>query len=551
MSSRYLARFDLKKLDRQVADFLVIGSGVAGLSAALASSRYGSVLLLTKNLLESNTQHAMGGVAAAIGGEDDWQKHWEDTIRAGAGLCDEGAVSILVQEGPVRVRDLIKLGANFDREGGRLALTREGGHSCRRILHANGDATGREVERALAEAVRRQPSVRTVAPAYAVDLITADGACFGALAVNQDGRLTAYLARATILATGGAGQVYAETTNSPVVTGDGMAMAYRAGAALMDMEFFQFHPTGLKIPGAPRALISEAVRGEGGLLRDQTGRRFMPEAHPMAELAPRDVVARAIADVMRRTGAAHVWLDVTHLTDIDLPLRFPTVFETCMRYGLDIRKDLIPVSPVAHYFMGGIRVNYQGETNLRGLYACGEAACLGLHGANRLASNSILDGLVFGHRVAEALGQGGLPVSAQELSRLALASSGTPDQTTPQQAAHIKREIQALMWNYVGLARNESGLREAARRLEMLRAQLFPGSLHPDVLEAENLLTVAQLITRTAALRTESRGSHYRVDYPAPNDALWLKRIVLTKDQVYFTGKEEVSLHELAQSTGA
>lgn len=551
MSSRYLARFHLKKLDQQVADFLVIGSGVAGLSAALSASRYGSVLLITKDLLESNTQHAMGGVAAAVGDEDDWHKHWEDTIRAGAGLCDEGAVSILVREGPARVRELIKLGANFDMEGGRPALTREGGHSCRRILHANGDATGREVERALADAVRRQPSIRTVVPAYAVDLIADGETCYGALAVDPESRLTAYLARATILATGGAGQVYAETTNSAVVTGDGMAMAYRAGAALMDMEFFQFHPTGLKIPGAPRALISEAVRGEGGLLRDQAGRRFMPEAHPMAELAPRDVVARAIVQVMRSTGTDHVWLDVTHLKELDLPLRFPTVFETCMRYGLDIRKDWIPVSPVAHYFMGGVRVGYQGETNLRGLYACGETACLGLHGANRLASNSILDGLVFGHRVAEGLGQGGLPLSARELSRLDLESPGAPVRTTPQQAAEMKREIQRLMWNHVGLVREDSGLKEAARRLEALRAQLCPGSLHPAVLEAENLLTVAQLITRAAALRTESRGSHFRVDYPAPNDAQWLKRIVLIEDQVYFTGKEEVSLHELAQSTGA
>jgi len=551
MSSRYLARFNLKKLDQQVADFLIIGSGVAGLSAALAASRYGSVLLISKDLLESNTQHAMGGVAAAIGSEDDWQKHWEDTIRAGAGLCDERAVSILVKEGPARIRDLIRLGAHFDMEDGRLALTREGGHSCRRILHANGDATGREVERTLAEAVRRQSSIRTVTPAYAVDLMTGGGTCFGALAVDPERRLTAYLARATILATGGAGQVYAETTNSPVVTGDGMAMAYRAGAALMDMEFFQFHPTGLKIPGAPRALISEAVRGEGGVLRDCDGRRFMPEAHPMAELAPRDVVARAIVAVMRETGTEHVWLDLTHMSDLDLPHRFPTVFETCMRYGLDIRKDWIPVSPVAHYFMGGVRVGYQGETGLRGLYACGETACLGLHGANRLASNSILDGLVFGHRVAENLGEGGLPISPQELRSLDLASPGAPAATTPQQAKNIRREIQRLMWNYVGLVREETGLTEAARRLDALRAELFPGSLHPDVLEAENLLTVAQLITRAAALRTESRGSHFRTDYPAPDDARWLKRVVLTKDRVYFTGKKEVSLHELAQSTGA
>ena len=533
VTTRYLVGFDLAKLEKQVADFLVVGSGVAGLFAALKASRRGRVLLLTKNLLEGNTRYAQGGIAAAIGPEDSWQGHLEDTLIAGAGLCDEQAVTILVQEGPARIRELIELGAHFDRQDTAIALTKEGGHSRRRILHAGGDATGLEIEQVLANVVLATDNIRIVNETYAVDLITDQGHCYGVLGMALDGALTAYLAKATILATGGAGQVYAYTTNSPVVTGDGLAMAYRAGAEVMDTEFFQFHPTGLRIPGAPSALITEAARGEGGQLIDVTGRRFMPAVHPMAELAPRNVVARAIVQAMEDTESDHVWLDMRKITGIDLPTRFPTVFKTCQRYGIDIRHDLIPVAPVAHYFMGGIRVNYQGRTNVRGLYACGEAACLGLHGANRLASNSLLDGLVFGHRIAECAYHYRLHISDDYLLNLNL-SAPKPSRMVEQAASYseIRRAIQRLMWREVGLTRNAAGLAHARDELIAIGQQLAGPVSRPEHLEVVNLQTVGLLISSAALLRKESRGGHFREDFPTENDSEWLKHIVLQGDQL-------------------
>ncbi|MGI6345089.1 MAG: L-aspartate oxidase [Bacillota bacterium] len=539
MSYRYLVSFDLQQLDRQVADFLVIGSGVAGLFAALRASQSGRVLLLTKDLLEGNTRHAQGGVAAAVGPDDDWRLHMEDTLEAGAGLCDEAAVAILVREGPERIRDLLTIGTRFDTVADSLALTREGGHGRRRVLHAGGDATGWEIERALAEAVLRCDRITLVAPATAVDLLTVEDECYGALAMDDAGQLFACLAKATIIATGGAGQVYSNTTNSPLVTGDGMAMAYRAGAELMDMEFYQFHPTALKVAGAPRSLITEAVRGEGALLLDHAGNRFMPAVHPLAELAPRDVVAKAMAQVMQESGTGHVWLDLRSMGNIDLPRRFPTVFQTCLKHGLDIRTDLIPVSPAAHYFMGGIRVDYQGRTNLRGLYACGEASCLALHGANRLASNSLLDGLVYGQRAAESAAHDRSEISQRQLLELDIKYAAAPQATAPEQAAAIRHAIQNLMWQKVGLVRDAAGLELAADRLNALRLDLVPGLPDLGIIEAENLLTVAQLITRAAALRTESRGGHFRVDCPHRDDAQWLKHIVLAGEQVSFSAKGE------------
>jgi L-aspartate oxidase len=529
---RYLVDFDLQQLDRRVADFVVVGSGVAGLFAAHKASQFGRVILLTKDLLEGNTRYAQGGVAAAVGDDDSWQEHLQDTLEAGAGLCDPEAVSVLVQEGPDRVRDLMQLGARFDRQGDSVALTREGGHRRRRVLHAGGDATGKEIEETLARAVAAHPDIEVVSSAFAVDLLTVDGECHGVLAfVNQ--QLIAYLAKATILATGGAGQVFAHTTNSPLVTGDGMAMAYRAGAEMMDMEFFQFHPTGLYIPGAPRALITEAVRGEGAYLLDRQGQRFMLERHPLAELAPRDVVARAMVQVMMETGSEHLWLDLRHMQHIDLPRRFPTVFATCQRYGLDLRRDLIPVSPVAHYFMGGIRVNYQGRTNLRGLYACGEAACLGLHGANRLASNSLLDGLVFGHRIAICAHRYRLPISDQQLRNIQIRHQQEPRAFTANSLTvdQIVKNLQQTMWQGVGLTRSAQSLQQAEQQLLQLTDALFSiDRRDTEWFTAVNLLTVALLICQAAALRTESRGGHYRLDYPDRDDANWKRHIVLQRN---------------------
>lgn len=531
MAARYLVGFNLAELDRQVADFLVIGSGIAGLFAAVKASRHGRVLLLTKDLLEGNTRYAQGGIAAAIGPEDSWQGHLADTLVAGAGICDAEAVAILVKEGPARIRELVELGASFDHQNQTIALTKEGGHSRRRILHAGGDATGQEIERVLADAALANANIRIIDAAYAIDLLTDQGHCYGVLAMNATGSLTAYLAKATILATGGAGQAYKYTTNSPVVTGDGLAMAYRAGAEVMDAEFFQFHPTGLRIAGAPSALITEAVRGEGAHLLDTNGQRFMPAIHPMAELAPRNIVARAIVQAMEATASDHVWLDMRHIQGLDLPTRFPTVFKTCQRYGLDIRFDLIPVAPVAHYFMGGIRVNYQGRTNVRGLYACGEAACLGLHGANRLASNSLLEGLVFGHRIAACAHHYRLHISDDHLLNLNLSAPEPPRLTkSTADIMELRQAMQQVMWQEVGLTRSATGLVRAQAELAAIGEQLAGQVLQPEHLEVINLQTVGMLISRAALLRTESRGGHYRQDFPDQNDQEWLKHIIIQGD---------------------
>lgn len=531
MATRYLMGFDLASLNKQATDFLVIGSGVAGLFAAIKASRYGRVLLLTKELMEGNTRYAQGGIAAAIGPDDSWQEHLADTLAAGAGLCDEEAVAILVKEAPARIQELIDLGAQFDKHQQQIALTREGGHRRRRILHAGGDATGLEIERVLAMAALTNANIQVVDATSAVDLLTDQGQCYGALGLDKAGQLTAFLAKATILATGGAGQVYKYTTNSPVVTGDGLAMAYRAGAQLMDMEFFQFHPTALRLSGAPCALITEAVRGEGAHLLDVNGRRFMPAVHPLAELAPRNVVARAIVQAMEATASEHVWLDMRPIKGVDLPTRFPTVFKTCQKYGLDIRHDLIPVAPVAHYFMGGIRVDYHGRTNIDGLYACGEAACLGLHGANRLASNSLLEGLVFGHRIAEGAQRNHLGISEQSLLQLKLSAPEPTGLTKPTtDIMELRGTIQQVMWQEVGLKRNRAGLMRAQKDLERVGEQLAGPVVYPEHLETINLHTVGQLICRAALMRTESRGGHFREDHPEQHDADWLRHIVLQGD---------------------
>ncbi|HHW98895.1 MAG TPA: L-aspartate oxidase [Firmicutes bacterium] len=531
MATRYLMGFDLASLNKQATDFLVIGSGVAGLFAAIKASRYGRVLLLTKELMEGNTRYAQGGIAAAIGPDDSWQEHLADTLAAGAGLCDEEAVAILVREAPARIQELIDLGAQFDKHQQQIALTREGGHRRRRILHAGGDATGLEIERVLAMAALTNANIQVVDATSAVDLLTDQGQCYGALGLDRAGQLTAFLAKATILATGGAGQVYKYTTNSPVVTGDGLAMAYRAGAQLMDMEFFQFHPTALRLSGAPCALITEAVRGEGAHLLDVNGRRFMPAVHPLAELAPRNVVARAIVQAMEATASEHVWLDMRPIKGVDLPTRFPTVFKTCQKYGLDIRHDLIPVAPVAHYFMGGIRVDYHGRTNIDGLYACGETACLGLHGANRLASNSLLEGLVFGHRIAEGAQRNHLGISEQSLLQLKLSAPEPTGLTKPTtDIMELRGTIQQVMWQEVGLKRNRAGLMRAQKDLERVGEQLAGPVVYPEHLETINLHTVGQLICRAALMRTESRGGHFREDHPEQHDADWLRHIVLQGD---------------------
>ena len=383
-------------------DFLVIGSGVAGLRAAIELSRHGRVLILTKgHPLESSSSYAQGGVAVALSEEDDVAIHLTDTLDAGRGLCRQQAVQVLVEEGPDRIQELITWGAKFDKVGGKFAFAKEAAHSRSRILRARGDATGNEMVKVLMAQARRHKRIKWLGHHFTVDLVVVDGVCCGALVLNEvTGVRKVFAASAVILVTGGAGQVYARTTNPPNATGDGMAMAFRAGAVLEDMEFVQFHPTALYLPSSPPFLLSEAIRGEGGRLRNIKGERFMSRYHPAGELAPRDIVARAIWSEMAATRARHVYLDVTHLSASFIKRRFPTIYSTCLRYDIDITEEWTPVSPSAHYMMGGVWTDTTGATSLPGLFAAGEVACSGVHGANRLASNSLLEGLVFGARAA-------------------------------------------------------------------------------------------------------------------------------------------------------
>jgi L-aspartate oxidase len=499
-------------------DFLVVGGGIAGLRAAVGLAEAGSVLLVTKeSLKESNTAYAQGGIAVAMGGAEDVALHLADTVAAGDGLVNAEAAAVLVEEGPGRVDELLRWGTGFDRhparEGaaraGELMKTREGAHSLPRILHANGDATGREIVESLLRHVRRLQRVELMEWAATVDLILEGGRVVGATLLNADGELIEVRARAVLLASGGAGQVYSETTNPAVATGDGIAMAYRAGAELMDMEFFQFHPTAFALEGAPRFLMSESLRGEGAWLVNERGERFMQRYHKGLELAPRDVVARAIG---REEMEGAVYLDMREAGKIvDLKARFPGISEFLAGYGLELGRDRIPVRPAAHYLMGGIRTDAHGRSSLAGLYAAGEAACTGVHGANRLASNSLLEGLVFGALAAEAMA--GDDVQG---SRYGVQEGAEVDDGLGGDVEGWIAELQVLMWRDAGLLRDEAGLRRAQAGLAALRAK-GPRGLTRRALEARNLLAVAEALVQAALGREESRGAHYRVDYPRRN----------------------------------
>jgi L-aspartate oxidase len=489
------------------ADFLVLGSGIAGLRAALSLARRGEVLVVTKDQpTESNTGYAQGGVAVAMAADDETGLHLEDTLKAGAGLVSEAAARVLVEEGPQRIRELAAWGARFDREAGRLHFTREGAHSRNRVLHALGDATGWEMVRALLERTRRTPSIRVRSFACSTDLVVEGGRVVGCRFLDEDGAETQVLARATLLATGGAGQVFAETTNPPVATGDGVAMAARAGAALLDMEFVQFHPTALAIPGAPRFLVSEAVRGEGAYLRNSKGERFTEE------LAPRDQVARAIAREAA-AGRGPVTLDLRPIDAEKVRTRFPRILATCARFGVDITTEPIPVTPAAHYVMGGVATDLHGRCGLRGLYAAGEVASSGVHGANRLASNSLLEGLVYGARAAEAMASDDNPEPADRKR---------PGRRSAAAAAPSRREeLRRRNWESLGLEREGRALREHIAYLEGLRA----GAAAPvDRVTAEdrNLIDVSWAMAVSAEFREESRGAHFRLDFPETDDRRFL-----------------------------
>jgi len=524
---RYLVHFSSYNIPQVFTDVLVLGSGVAGLSTVLSLPDDVSVLLVAKgDLACGSTAEAQGGVAAALAPDDSPEQHFQDTMEAGCGLCDLEAVRVVTQEGPERICRLIDRGVQFDRGDGDYALTREGGHGRARILHANGDATGRAIHNVLMQRVRERNNLKIFDRTFALDLLTLDGTCHGALIWQESRGLMMARAKQTILATGGCGRVYRETTNPPAVTGDGIAMAFRAGASLQDLEFMQFHPTTLYIAGASRALISEAVRGEGGVLRNRQGERFMHRYHPDAELAPRDVVSRSIVAEMKRTEHTHVYLDVTGKSAGFLENRFPTITNLCRRFELEPSEDLIPVRPAAHYMVGGIRTDLRGRTDVRNLLACGEVACTGLHGANRLGSNSLLEGLVFGRRCAET--------ATEELRQMPEALSVHALQGLPQEPAYgnlnltdVENSLKSVMWRDVGIVRDGEGLDEA---LDMVtfwcRYVMDKEFQQPQGWQLQNMLIVARLIAMSARQREESRGVHYRSDFPETSPS-WQRHIVI------------------------
>ena len=519
-------------------DYLVIGSGVAGLSFALKVAEHGTVAIVTKKAsVDSNTNYAQGGIAAVMSPTDDVEVHIQDTLAAGAGLCNEDIVRIVVTEGPQRVRDLMELGAQFDREeGGDLHLGREGGHSANRIVHA-ADMTGREVERALLSAVRRHSNIQLFEFHFVLELLTEhhlgkktsavwpDLHCFGAYVLDEEARrVDTILAKTTLLAAGGAGQVYANTTNPSVATGDGIAMAYRAKALVANMEFIQFHPTSLYLPGVDfdgrSFLITEAVRGDGGVLRNLGDERFMAAYDDREELAPRDIVARAIDDQMKRRGEPHVWLDISHKPSAEVTRHFPNIHETLLKHGLNMTSAPIPVVPAAHYTCGGVKVDGCARTTIAGLFACGEVTCSGLHGANRLASNSLLEALVFAHRAIEPAVDYAKS-SAWEERIPAWDASGTHNTHEWVLVQHNKQEVRRLMSDYVGIVRSSLRLERAARRVELLYEETedFYERTHVSsaLCELRNLIAVAYLIVGSAKRRKESRGLHYMADIPEPD----------------------------------
>ncbi len=510
-------------------DFVIVGSGIAGLYSAILAREHGSVLIVTKGSIEDcNTRYAQGGIAAAIGKNDSPALHFKDTVTAGAGLCDEEAVRILVNEAPERIAELVRLGVPFDTLYGEIALTREAAHSVARVAHAGGDATGEHVEVTLHNQAR-SVKIRVLEHSLATQILVDNGRVNGIEVLDcRAGGFEEIGCRFLILATGGAGQLFKLTTNPAVATGDGLALAYDAGAEIADMEFYQFHPTALRLPGVPPFLISEAVRGEGGVLRNIKGHRFMPDYTPDGDMAPRDIVARSIVYEMEKTGSDRVFVDVTHLPAHAITNRFPNIYHFCLEHGLDITRDLIPVAPAAHYMIGGVRTNTWGETNVAGLFACGETACVGVHGANRLASNSLLEALVFSERIIQkASGQVNSGTRAKDSVLADIRTTLNVRETQKKMPLPRLSILQTLLWSKVGIIRNKEGLNQAAETLAAWQKLLRQPSDRPSY-ELSNLILTGRLIAEAALLREESRGAHFRTDFPKSLPD-WQRHIVFNK----------------------
>lgn len=515
-------------------DFLVIGAGVAGLRAAIELAQCGNVLVVAKHSLrESSSEYAQGGIAVALSDDDEVRLHEEDTLYAGDGLCNGAAVRTLVEEGPSAIQELIEWGAEFDRQAGMLAFTREAAHSRNRILHAHGDSTGREIARTLQRKAASLPNVAFRTYAATTDLLVdADGAVCGAALYDAAARSAIHIAaRAVLLATGGLGRVFLNTTNPDVATGDGVAMAWRAGADIGDIEFVQFHPTALYVEGAPRFLLSEALRGEGGILRNAAGERFMERYHRLAELAPRDVVARAIVTEMARTHAPHVLLDLTGMSEDFLRSRFPRIYETCLQYGVNIARQPAPIRPAAHYAMGGVRTDLDGCTSVQRLFAAGEVAATGVHGANRLASNSLLEGVVFGARAGRTM--------RQWISE-PVRNGGQPAGGLRTPAGSIS-DCRELAWKHCGIVRSGKGLRQAVSLLEGFEQNSAEADeLTPARSEARNVHQVALLIARCALAREESRGAHFRTDFPSRRPEFQSHSVISRIAPIHYVAEETV-----------
>ena len=501
-------------------DYIVVGSGLAGLRAAIqiASAGFSVALLMKDGPLDSSSERAQGGIAAALSDEDEVGLHYTDTIYAGDGLSMESAVRLMVEEGPKYISELIEWGTEFDREGSKLAFTMEAAHSKRRVLHAHGDATGQEIVRALLKKASSFPGIKFFQRAFSIDLVIEEGKCEGLSYIDEEsGDVRLILAKGTLLASGGAGMVFQETTNPRQATGDGMAVAYLAGAEMMDMEFVQFHPTSLFLPGTPRFLLSESLRGEGAYLRNVEHKRFMERYHPMKELAPRDVVSRSIILELGKTKSSMVYLDITHKSASYLRDRFPRIYSTCLTYGIDITRDLIPVLPSAHYFMGGVRTDLRGRTSIRGLYAAGEVACTGVHGANRLASNSLLEGLVFGARAGMAM--------LEDLSSEKIADGPGKESHSPgflsEEADEVMNKVRECTWRRVGIIREKKYLEEGLHELGDLAPRMKSNRVCRRGLEARNVFIVARLVAMAGLRREESRGGHYRSDFSSRDDDRW------------------------------